>query len=138
VTVNIVNGDSTKALLLAANFDEKLVVWREMLCEGPCIPAIGSKEFWDTRANFIGEYIDPGERLRYFPEVVEEIQQVDQALPNIKEVVLWFEQDLFCQINLLGCLTYLDELNPELDIQLVLPEILENGDYKAKQIFSRF
>lgn len=131
MVLHIVNGDSTKELLREAGLTEPIIVWREMLCEGPCVPTVGSTEFWEKRAQFIGEYIPGHSKLDYWNKIVKELDRIKDFLKQTDEIVLWFEYDLFCQINLLACLTYLGELNLVIPISLVLPEFEGENQLKS-------
>ncbi|MEE3243855.1 MAG: DUF1835 domain-containing protein, partial [Bacteroidota bacterium] len=44
-TLHITNGDSLTDRLNTLDLDGDLVIWREMLCEGPTVENVGSPEF---------------------------------------------------------------------------------------------
>lgn len=104
-TIHVLNGDSTAQILDKSNIDGDIVVWREMLCEGPLHTNVGSDEFWGNRYTFFENEIGV-ERLEYFDKTIKEIVKLEDV-SNYNEVVLWFEFDLFCQVNLLALCTYL-------------------------------
>lgn len=93
---HILNGDALKEQFLPEIDGEKIVL-KECLMEGP-VKASDMNEFYQIRAKFISEnYEVPNNE--YFEGTVTELEK----LRNIEvgsEVNLWFEDDLFCQVNL--------------------------------------
>ena len=104
-TLHVLNGDSTAKILEKSNIEGDTVVWREMLCEGPLHTNVGSDDFWLNRYTFFENELGV-ERLEYFDKTIKEIVKLEDV-SNYNEVVLWFEFDLFCQVNLLALCTYL-------------------------------
>ena len=103
--LHILNGDSTAQILAKSSISGDVIVWREMLSEGPLQKEIGTDKFWRTRYSFFEN--DVGiTRLDYFDRTIKEIIKIED-IANYDEVVLWFEFDLFCQVNLMGLCTYL-------------------------------
>ena len=86
-----------------------------MLCEGPTIPAIYSYEFFELRKTFLkGFYdIEVDEEAFY-----EELSKLDKA-NAYDEIVLWFDYDLFCQINMIGVLNLLHQKEVKTTLSLV-------------------
>lgn len=104
-TLHIVNGDHTAHILKLTNLKGDIVVWREALCEGPILNSVGSDEFWQARyAYFENEF--GVSKLEYFDNTIKEIIQLEDV-EGYTDVVLWFEYDLFCKVNLLAACTYL-------------------------------
>ena len=103
--LHILNGDSTHKIFKQASISGDVVVWREMLCEGDVVKDVGSDPFWKERYSYFEKELGV-EKLEYFDKSIKEIIQL-QDIGSYKEVVLWFEYDLFCQINLLALCTYL-------------------------------
>ncbi|MDV7186260.1 DUF1835 domain-containing protein [Lutibacter sp. TH_r2] len=103
--LHVVNGDSTAKILKESNIQGDILVWHEMLCEGPLDKEVGSDTFWMNRYNFFKNEFNV-ERLEYFDKTIKKIVQLED-LEGVNEVVLWFEYDLFCQINLLATCSYL-------------------------------
>ena len=52
-TLHITNGDSLTSRLKTLIPNGDIIVWREMLCEGPTTREVGSQEFFDLRKNFL-------------------------------------------------------------------------------------
>lgn len=104
-TLHILNGDSTAEIFSKSSILGDIIVWREMLCEGSIQDEIGSDDFWKSRYTFFENEFDI-KKLEYYDKTIKEIVKLDD-LSNYNEVVLWFEYDLFCQVNLLALCTYL-------------------------------
>lgn len=103
--LHITNGNALTEYLRELNFTETILTWQEMLCEGPTIPAITSREFFDIRTEFL--------RKSYNIEVDtadlnKELSKLDEP-DNYSEINLWFEYDLFCHINLIGVINLLHQ-----------------------------
>lgn len=97
------------------------MIWREALCDGPVKGSIQDDLFWKRRASYIQDALG-GEN--YELKMITELDKI-RDLSSYEEVVLWFEYDLFCQVNLLACLSFIDHerislvcLGDELDGQL--------------------
>ena len=104
-TLHITNGDSTADILRRTSIKGDVVVWREMLCEGPIYKEVGSDEFWMARYNYFEKELEVS-KLEYYDKTIKEIQKLEDV-SGYSEVVLWFEFDLFCQVNLMAICTYL-------------------------------
>lgn len=104
-TLHITNGDSTAEILRRTSIKGDVVVWREMLCEGPIYKEVGSDEFWMARYNYFEKELEVS-KLEYYDKTIKEIQKLEDV-SGYSEVVLWFEFDLFCQVNLMAICTYL-------------------------------
>lgn len=104
-TIHVLNGDSTAKILEKSGIKGDVVVWRELLCEGPLESAVGSDEFWMKRYSYFEDEMGVS-RLEYYDKTIKEIVKLEDV-SNYNEVVLWFEYDLFCQVNLMVLCTYL-------------------------------
>ncbi|MBT8318444.1 MAG: DUF1835 domain-containing protein [Lutibacter sp.] len=104
-TIHVLNGDSTAQVLEKSKIEGDVIIWREMLCEGPVHKSVGSDEFWINRYSFFEEELRIS-RLEYYDTTIKEIVKLED-LSGYEEVVLWFEYDLFCQVNLMALCTYL-------------------------------
>lgn len=108
--------------------DGDVLVWREILSEGPVIEDISSARFWELRSAWIyTQFNAPSEE--YQTKIIDEVAKL--SFPYA-EITLWFEYDLHCQVNLLGILNLLRlhaDLN-EQNIYLVCP-----SEYPGKPDF---
>src|SRR6266850_325079 len=96
--LHILNGDSTELTLKQTSVAGEYFSFRDALINGPA-PSVDGKEWRHLRAQHLAESYgaDLGgcERdLAIQEETLSSFSQHD-------EVVLWFEHDLFCQLNLL-------------------------------------
>ncbi len=105
-TLHITNGDSLtyrlKDLKLAQG---EVMTWREMLCEGPTEINIETESSIKKRKTFLNKYykISPED---YEEKFISELKKLDQ-LSDYKNVVLWFEYDLFCHVNMMAAINLL-------------------------------
>jgi len=104
-TLHILNGDSIRSILEQSGIEGDVVVWREMLCEGPLHKEVASAQFWDDRYAYFENELNVN-RKEYLEKSISEIGKLEDV-SNYTDVVLWFEFDLFCQVNLLALSTYL-------------------------------
>ena len=104
-TLHIANGDSTRHQLEKSGLQGDIVVCREVLCEGNIVEDVGSDLFWQSRYTFFKNECGV-DKLEYFDKTIKEFVQL-QDVSEYGEVVLWFEYDLFCQVNLMAICTYL-------------------------------
>lgn len=94
---HILNGDALKKQFLDTIRGE-LIVARECLVDGD-VSDISLSAFFQSRAKFISENYQGYTIEDYYDRSVTEFQKI-QHLPEDSEVNLWFEDDLFCQVNL--------------------------------------
>ncbi|MFF4623276.1 hypothetical protein [Nonomuraea jabiensis] len=102
--LHISNGDCTD--LAGTGLARRIVFWRDVLHEGP-VPALGREELRRVRVAFLAgaHGVDGGEVLRMFLER-------DAAVEANRggEYVLWFEADLYDQLQIVEILAWLAEL----------------------------
>lgn len=103
--LHITNGSALTEYLRDLDFKDDILTWQEMLCEGPTIPKIDSKEFFQLRSEFLKDFYDIEVDET---ELQKELSKLDNA-NKYDEIHLWFEYDLFCHINLLGVLNLLHQ-----------------------------
>ncbi|GAL67144.1 hypothetical protein JCM19301_2309 [Jejuia pallidilutea] len=87
-----------------------------MLCEGPTQFLVHSDELIKARRAFLGEFYNVDLDLA---KVDFALKQLDNANERYTEVVLWFEYDLFCHINMLAVLNLLQQKKINLPTYLV-------------------
>ena len=103
--LHILNGDSTLDGFNETGIQGDVMVWREVLSEGPIQTDIVDAEFWNRRSEWISQTFHE-QPEQYQVKVVDELARLDNSY---KEINLWFEFDLHCQVNLLGVLNYIEE-----------------------------
>lgn len=92
---HILNGDALKDQF-PVDLSGEVIVMKECLVDGP-VQGDSLESFFKTRAAFIKEAFGDSEE-KYTNEVIPQINKI--ASINSGEVNLWFEDDLFCQVNL--------------------------------------
>lgn len=115
--LHITNGDSFTERLKSLELDGDIITWREMLCEGRTETNVGSESFWKTRFDFLNKNYKVSKSL-----FIEKTLKEYRSLCNHKQqdqIVLWFEYDLFCQINMLAVISWLKQNRKYADISLV-------------------
>ena len=115
--LHITIADNLSENVLALNLEGKIVVWREMLCEGPTTFQLGTPEFIALRTHFLSENYQVSAR-DYQEQFLSELEKLGD-LETYEEVILWFEFDLFSHINMLAAISHLMENNIDAPIYLV-------------------
>lgn len=103
--LHITNGDSFTDRLKSLKIKGDIITWREMLCEGRTLNNVGSESFWKTRFDFLNKNYKVTKST-----FIERTLKEYRSLCNHKKqdkIVLWFEYDLFCQVNMLAVLSWL-------------------------------
>lgn len=118
--LHITNGDSTTQLLKNIKITGKIVTWREMLCEGKTTSDVGSESFWKSRFYFFSKNYNISKK-QFINYTLKEFRSLCQHKSE-QEIVLWFEYDLFCQINMIAVISWLKKHKPSVTISLVCPE----------------
>ena len=113
--LHITNGGVLTEYLRELDFEDDILTWQEMLCEGPTIPNIDSNEFFEIRSQFLKTYYDIEVDTE---ELKSELSLLDNA-NQYSEIHLWFEYDLFCHINLLGVINLLHQKNINKPLYLI-------------------
>ncbi len=126
-TLHILNGDSTLGALTEIGISGEKIVFRDVLCEGPVRSDIGTPEFWEQRAEFMTSFFGTTHK-EFQSHVVREFNRLTE-LDDYSEIVLWFEYDLFCQINMLAMLAYLYSRQVNLPISLICSGQEAGSDY---------
>lgn len=112
---HVLNGDALKEKF---KLEGQVIVARECLMEGP-VKASSQEEFWKMRAGYLAESFKEVELL-YFDEVKSEFEKL-KDLKNISAINLWFDHDLFCQVNMWFIINFLADNNIQLPVFRVMP-----------------
>lgn len=120
---HVLPGDNLAEIFKDASIEGEIIVCRECLIVGE-VKAEDLKSFWQARAEFISaEY---GEvKSVYQQTVVAEFEKLQNLRIN-SEINLWFEYELFCQVNMWFCLSLLKE--KPLEVYRVLPVVRNEKD----------
>ncbi len=124
--LHITNGDAFTGTLKSLKLKGDIITWREMLCEGKTLTNVGSEKFWKTRFDFLHKNYKVSKS-----SFIEKTLKEYRSLCNHKqqdEIVLWFEYDLFCQINMLAVLSWLKTHRKYAQISLVCSGMEDGSD----------
>lgn len=97
----ITNGDSTVELMRAANFEAEILPWRDVLHDGP-VPDLPSTVFAKVRAEFLTRYGNVSAEA-----IASDFLDRDEKIATLAaydSVSLWFEHDLYDQLQVLQVL----------------------------------
>jgi hypothetical protein len=103
---HILNGDALAGIFPKTIPGER-IIFRECLLDGPIRPTSG-QELWQVRAEFIRKNYPEAEIIDYHEYSYEEILKI-KSIPLVAKIYLWFEEDLFCQVNLWFVLNYIKD-----------------------------
>ncbi|MFA6277735.1 MAG: DUF1835 domain-containing protein [Pedobacter sp.] len=117
-TLHILNGDATLFVFKQTKIEGDILVWREILADGP----VSKTNLWELRSDWISKTF--GENpANYQQKVITEAEKLNH-LDKYDEVTLWFEYDLTCQINLIYILSAIN-YRKDNSISLICPETIE-------------
>jgi len=105
--LHIHNGDSTADRAKLSTLPGEHFAFREALVEGPTPLSHEGSEWRSTRARHLSEAY--GVNVKQCERGLEEQERKLESFADHEEVVLWFEHDLFCQINLLYLLDWFSQ-----------------------------
>ncbi len=104
--IALLNGDCLAEELKGSELPLEIVVFREALVSGP-LGGASWGEFWETRVGFLTKQYG-ATALEVQEKTVAELDKI-RSLADGVELSLWFEDDLFCQVNLWFVLNLLSE-----------------------------
>lgn len=116
---HILNGDSLKEQFPKTILGEIIIV-RECFVDGN-VCSNSLNDLFEIRAKFISENYDGYIEQDYFEKTVTEFQKI-QNIPNNVDINLWFEDDLFCQVNFWFVLNLLIQSNHNKQLFLIRPK----------------
>ncbi len=116
-SLHITNGDSLGERIQKSTIPGKMLIWREMLCQGPTALEVGSSEFIERRERFLQEYysIPVGYYKEHF---IKELNKLTED-KTYDAIYLWFEYDLFCHVNMLAAISYIRSKNRKESVYLI-------------------
>lgn len=117
--LHLTNGEATAAGLRAAGVDGSVVSVDDILMEGPLRNGLATAGDWLHRARWLEERLGIP-KADYLANHARRERAVRTAREGSDEVVVWSEEDLFCQVNLAHLLTRLADV-PRSRLRLVAP-----------------
>jgi uncharacterized protein DUF1835 len=115
--LHVTNGDSTVPGIEATGVGGDVIAWRDALHEGP-VPAGDAAAVRVARARFLAE-CGWGEADAIEAEMRARDERLALALGRDEIVVLWFEHDLYDQLQLLQVL---DSVDGTEEVETILPD----------------
>ena len=103
--LHLANGDSTAGALRTAGLSGEVIVWADVLHDGPVLTGVSRAEYLAARAAFLAS-TGAGDQ----DEIAGQLARRDAALDTIAqhdELVMWFEHDLYDQLILAHHLDWL-------------------------------
>ena len=125
---HILNGDSLANSFPDAKIVGDIIVVREGLIDGN-LSGDNLPDFWQSRATYMGMT-----ETEYYNDVVKEFEKLLNA-PENSEFNLWFEYDLFCQVNMWFVISIINMLSIKKKVYAVYTSYL---DRTSKQFWSGF
>jgi hypothetical protein len=122
--LHVANGTCTTGIIESAGVPGARSIWADPLYEGPVPAGLSDGELLEVRGQHLGELtgaawtgpdpaLDPVNDLREWRAAIERHESYD-------EVILWFEHDLFDQLNLIQLLTWIrGHLPPTKPVSLI-------------------
>jgi hypothetical protein len=102
--LHIHNGSSTAGTLIDFGFPGEHTAFQEVLMEGPAPRGLSGDEWLEVRARFLAEAYDL--KIEDSAKDLREQELWLHTFAQHEETILWFEHDLFCQINLIYLLDW--------------------------------
>ncbi len=103
--LHITNGDCAAELIRACGIGGDVLPWRDVLHEGPVPAGLELRELSLLRASYIAE-----QGWGELAQVQDRFHERDRTLADLvrhEEVVLWFEHDLYDQLQILQILDWI-------------------------------
>ena len=118
----VTNGDSAAGMLREFGFLGPILPWRDVLHDGP-VPDLSIEKLSEVRARFLSD-----QGLAILEQTLHQFSERDRILLNasrFQEVTLWFEHDLYDQLQLLQVIHTLAamERKPKLTVVFSNPHI---------------
>jgi len=116
-TLHITNGDGFTEVLKTLDISGDIITWREMLCEGKTTHEVGSETFWRQRY----EYLNRAYKVTkdtFINRTLKEYRNLCNQKSQ-EDIVLWFNKDLFCQINMIAVLSWIKKNRANANIYLI-------------------
>ena len=119
--LHVTNGESAGNSLRQTSLGGAVLPWQDVLHEGP-VPAVPRPELLRIRAGFLSD-CGWGSRRAIHSSLERRDRQLVEALRGGSHVVLWFEHDLYDQLQLLDALTLAHDAgaSPELIVVDAFP-----------------
>lgn len=116
---HILNGDSLKEQF-PESIQGEIIVARECLVDGN-VKGSSLAELFQSRAYFISRNYEGYKEQDYYEKTVPEFKKI-QSITDDADINLWFEDDLFCQVNFWFTISLLSKSHHHNPIFLIRPK----------------
>lgn len=113
--LHITNGENLTTYLRELDFEGDMLTWDEMLCEGPTLKDVASTAFLELRKAFFKDTYGFGYKEKEFKAEINRLDNINRY----ERIILWFEYDLFCHINLIAVISLLLQKKASVPLYLV-------------------
>ena len=103
--LHVANGSSTTMTMESAGIPGAYSIWADPLHAGPVPGGLSDAELIEVRARYLGPADAPEHDIRLWGDPLLRHKSYD-------ELILWYEHDLFDQLNLIQLLTWIRERLP--------------------------
>jgi hypothetical protein len=103
--LHVANGSSTTMTMEAAGIPGARSIWADPLHDGPVPGGLSDADLIEVRARYLGPAEEPEHDIRHWRAPLERHEAYD-------ELILWFEHDVFDQLNLIQLLAWIEEHLP--------------------------
>jgi hypothetical protein len=125
--LHVTNGESARNTLRQTTLGGAVLSWQDVLHEGP-VPAVPRPELLRTRAHFLAG-CGWGSEIELRSSLERRDREYLEALGAGAQVVLWFEHDLYDQLQLIDALTLARNVGAE-------PELIVIGSFPGRPSFA--
>jgi hypothetical protein len=125
--LHVTNGESAGNTLRQTALGGAVLPWQDVLHEGP-VPAVPRHELLQARSRFLAD-CGWGDRRAVYSSLERRDRQLLDALREGLHVVLWFEHDLYDQLQLLDALALAESIE-------AAPELIVVGSFPGKPSFA--
>jgi len=135
---HILNGDALKEQF-PDSLGTELIIARECMVDGPVTDA-SLAELFALRSKFISEEYGIGTKEDYIKSIRFEIEKI-KVIDEYAAVNLWFEDDLFCQVNFWFIASVLLDFGIKSKVYLVRPKVQNKygfGGLAKEELIQRY
>jgi len=125
--LHVTNGESAGNTLRQTALGGAVLPWQDVLHEGP-VPALPRRQLLQARARFLADS-GWGRRQALLSSLERRDRQLLDGLRDDLQVVLWFEHDLYDQLQLLDALALAHG-------EQAAPELIVIGSFPGKRSFA--
>ena len=125
--LHVTNGESAGSTLRQTTLGGAVLPWQDTLHEGP-VPELPRRDLLRTRAGFLSE-CGWGSRQALLASLERRDRQLLDALREGNQVVLWFEHDLYDQLQLIDVLALAHA-------EGIAPELIVVGSFPGRPSFA--